>query len=99
MDANTYFANQYLGEVEDAQRRAEQDAELAKEMIEDEESEFYPWHPDQIREAICEISDLHLRTLANARISDKAMAMQLREIVVGYWLRQAEIDLEGRSID
>jgi len=99
MDANTYFANQYLGSVEDSQRRAEQDAELAQELVEDKDSEFYPWHPDQIREAICEISDEHLMTLANAKASDKALAKQLREIVVGYWLRQAEINLEGRSID
>ena len=99
MDANIYFLNQHLGTVEDGQRRADANAETAQEWINDESSEFYPWHPDQIRHAICEIKDEHLERLIKARADDKELAKALREIVVGFWLHQAEYHAEVRSID
>jgi hypothetical protein len=88
--ANTYFANQYLGQIEDAQRIAEEAAETAQAWVEDEASDFYPWNPDAIREAMCEVEDKHLERMIKAKGCDKELAKAVREIVVGYWLQQAQ---------
>ena len=88
--ANTYFANQYLGQVEDAQRIAEESAETAQAWVDDEASNFYPWNPDAIREAMCEVEDKHLERMVKAKGCDKELAKAVREIVVGYWLQQAQ---------
>lgn len=88
--ANTYFLNCHLDDMDRLQRQAEEAERTAQEWVEDEASDFYPWNPDAIREAMCEVEDKHLERMVKAKGCDKELAKAVREIVVGYWLQQAQ---------
>ena len=89
MDANTYYLNQHMDDVDNRQRNYEHAAWIAQQDMEDPKSDFYPWTPDRIYEAMTEAPDAALARMAAAHGNDKELATIVREIVLAYWLETA----------
>jgi hypothetical protein len=89
MDANTYYLNQHLAEVERQERHHEWASQKAQEYVEEANGYYSPWLPDNIAEALAEVEPPECARLAAAYADDKELAKVVREIVVGYWYNMA----------
>jgi len=89
MDANTYYLNQHMDAISDADQRIERATWIAQQEMEDTQSDFYPWTPDRIYEAMTEAPDAALARMAAAHGNDRELATIVREIVLAYWLESA----------
>jgi hypothetical protein len=88
-DANTYYLNQHMGDIDaDAQRRDNAQWIATQEMA-DPKSDFYPWTPSRITDAFNEAPSKDLQRMAAAHGNDRELAVIVREIVLGYWLETA----------
>ena len=90
MDANTYYLNQYLGEIEARDRWQTKAQEYAQEQVEDERGAYYPWTEANVYEALGEISSADIKRIVAAKNDDKELAQLMREILVGYWFNYCE---------
>jgi hypothetical protein len=89
MDANTYYLNQYMGEVDERAQRYENAQWIAQQEMEDPKSEFYPWNTANISEALTEAPNSAFERLAVNHGNDHELATIVREIVLAYWLESA----------
>jgi hypothetical protein len=89
MDANTYYLNQYMGEIDEQSRRRDDAESIAHQEMNDRNSDFYPWTPDRISEAFNEAPSAALERLAANHGNDRELATVVREIVLAYWLETA----------
>lgn len=87
--ANTYYLNQYMGELDDRAQRRENAEWIASQEMADPSSEFYPWTPDRISEAFNEAPSAALERVAANHGNDRELATVVREIVLAYWLESA----------
>jgi hypothetical protein len=89
MDANTYYLNQHMGQIDDRAQRRDNAEWIAKQEMDDPKSNFYPWTSDRISEAFNEAPSSALERLAANHGNDRELATVVREIVLGYWLETA----------
>jgi hypothetical protein len=89
MDANTYYLNQHMGELDDRAQRRENAEWIATQEMADPTSDFYPWTPDRITEAFNEAPSAALERVAANHGDDRELAKVVREIVLAYWLETA----------
>jgi hypothetical protein len=85
MDANTYYLNQHM----DTFKEEVCVKSFAQEQIENPDSDFYPWTPERVHEALSESPDIGLARIVEGHYDDRKLAMAVREIVLRYWLDSA----------
>lgn len=88
-DANTYYLNQHMGDIDSRAKRRDDAEWIAKQEMDDPKSDFYPWTPDRITEAFNEASAKDLERMAAAHGNDRELSTVVREIVLAYWLETA----------
>jgi len=89
MDANTYYLNQHMDAVTEADSWQDRAEWIAQQEMQDPESDFYPWTPSRINEAFIEAPLSALARITDCHGDDRALATVVREIVLGYWLETA----------
>jgi hypothetical protein len=89
MDANSYYLNEYMNAHDAWAEWQSECEELAQAEVEDTKSEYYPWTPKNVWEALSELPNEMYERIVEAREDDKALAMVVREAVAGYWYQLA----------
>jgi hypothetical protein len=90
MDANTYYANQYLSEQEQLQASEEK----ALKIVNDPKSGFYIWDPENFFEGLGEISPQTMKKIAEAHTEPDRFVSLLAAEVEKYWLNVIVDSLE-----
>ena len=94
MDANTYYLNQHMDDLDRLAEQEEQIDEAAAEFVNDPQSEYWPWTVERVQEAMSE--SRHTQKLIDARGDDAKLAAMTRKIVVDYWMNEARIYVERK---
>ena len=89
MDANTYYLNQRMDDIDESAQWHDRATSIAHMELEDPNSSFYPWSVSNIEEALNEAPGSALARIAACHGNDRELATVVREIVLAYWLETA----------